>query len=88
MPPVSKLQAKLDARHAKDQKRVATTKKKLYGKVMQKKKSLGKFYMNRSDLVPKLTKTQKNHFIKRKADSRIAKNSPKTEKATDRKSVV
>ena len=66
MPPVSKLQAKLDARHAKDQKRVATTKKKLFGKVMQKKKSLGKFYMNRSDLVPKLTKTQKNHFIKRK----------------------
>ena len=62
----SKLQAKLDARHAKDQKRVATTKKKLFGKVIQKKKSLGKFYMNRSDLVPKLTKTQKNHFIKRK----------------------
>lgn len=61
-----KLQQKLDARHAKDQKRVATTKKKLYGKVMQKKKSLGKFFMHRGDLISKLNKTNKNLFIKRK----------------------
>ena len=66
MPPVSKLQAKLNARHAKDQKRVATTKKKLFGKVIQKKKSLGKFFMHRSDLISKLNKTNKNLFIKRK----------------------
>ncbi len=66
MPPVSKLQAKLNQRIAVKKRTVNKLRKKMFGKVMQKKKSLGKFYMNRSDLVPKLTKTQKNHFIKRK----------------------
>ena len=66
MPPVSKLQAKLNQRIAVKKRTVNKLRKKMFGKVMQKKKSLGMFYMNRSDLVPKLTKTQKNHFIKRK----------------------
>ena len=66
MPPVSKLQAKLNQRIAVKKRTVNKLRKKMFGKVIQKKKSLGKFFMHRSDLISKLNKTNKNLFIKRK----------------------
>lgn len=66
MPPVSKLQAKLDARHAKEKKRVAKSRKHSLGNVMQRKRALSKFYLQRGHLVPQLNSTNKHLFIKRK----------------------